>query len=572
MNRPATISVAILLLAASIAGCIGDDPENKRPTADAGVDVDAEVGEEVVFTGVGIDDDGSIASFRWDFDGDGEWDWTGEVGARIHVYDRPGSFQAVLQVEDDEGAKAEDTRWVNVTATVTVTVNWTTGIAFDVHVSDKLDVANMEVDWTMEGVGPTPITRTFTLDAGLQRVNDTTLRIEPTVAALEPGQTHTIRVRIRDIVVARRVVDVVDVPDAGGAYDASYLHNLWDSRAYGPDLTELWRNGTMDVETRIGWSKGTFEGNGTWYTRTNSSGVVTDVWVTLDDASVRMRLGVDAGDTWWRYAGHGSTEQTSTTGFYVFAWVWDLLREMDNGSLVADDWRRVGRYSGANDTNGTFEWNHTSLGNQVRQNGLGDLYEVLKVRSEKTFDGTNLGRDFFLHNLTFDYDASRLIFHNRTVFRESSQEVGLTNATGVWRWTNTTWAGFVGHGNGTYNPDTLEYDPQEGARFTGPRPRVLVVGDAFAATNFYGLTISYLAKRSDTGPLVTGTGTVNVTGVLVEAIRFGPWGEVLHWYWALEDGPLPGLVYEERMKVVTSAFGGGTYDWYRNVQQVDPLT
>lgn len=572
MGRPVTVSVAVLLLAASIAGCFGDDTDNKRPRADAGPDVEAEVGEEVVFTGVGVDDDGSVTRFRWDFDGDGEWDWTGEVGARIHVYDRPGSFQAVLQVEDDEGARAEDTRWVNVTATVTVTVDWTEAPAFLVHVSERLDVQSMEVDWTLEGVGPSPITRTFTLDAGLERINDTALRIEPTVSSLESGQTHTIRVRVRDTVVARRVVEVVEVPDSGGAYDARYAHSLWDARSYGPDLTELWRNGTLDVETRIGWSRGAFEGNGSWYTHTNASGVVTNAWVTLDEAAARMRLGSDAGDTWWRYTGQGSMEQTSETGFYVFAWVWDLLREMENGSMVADDWRRVGRYSGANDTNGTFEWNRTSLGNQVRQNGLGDLYEVLKVRSEKTFDGTNLGRGFYLYNLTFDYDASRLIFHNRTVFRESSQEVGLTNATGAWRWTNTTWAGFVGHGNGTYNPETLVYDPQEAARFVGPRPRVLVVGDAFTATNFYGLTITYLAKRSDIGPLVTGTGTVNVTGVLAEAIHSSAWGDVLHWYWALEDGPLPGLVYEERMKVERAVLGGGAYDWYRNVQSVEPLT
>ncbi|NIP34783.1 MAG: hypothetical protein GWN18_07545, partial [Thermoplasmata archaeon] len=80
------------------------------------------------------------------------------------------------------------------------------------------------------------------------------------------------------------------------------------------------------------------------------------------------------GEDRWRYEGHGTLNQSSETGFFVFAYVWDLLREMDNGSLVKDDWRRVGRYSDTfdpNNTTGAFEWNRTTEGNQVRQNGEG---------------------------------------------------------------------------------------------------------------------------------------------------------------------------------------------------------
>ena len=123
MKRVHVGLIAILLLTASLAGCFGDDAENKKPVAEAGEDIEVEVGEEVVFSGTGLDDDGSIVTFQWDFYGDGEWDWSGDIGARIHVYDRPGNFEAVLQVKDDEGAKTTDTRWVNVTATVHITVN-----------------------------------------------------------------------------------------------------------------------------------------------------------------------------------------------------------------------------------------------------------------------------------------------------------------------------------------------------------------------------------------------------------------------------------------------------------------
>ena len=67
------------------------------------------------------------------------------------------------------------------------------------------------------------------------------------------------------------------------------------------------------------------------------------------------------------------------------------------------------------------------------------------------------------------------------------------------------------------------------------------------------------------------TGQMNVTGVLVEAIWNGTCGDVLHWYWVLTDGPLPGLVFEERVRVDRHDYGGGSYDWYRNVISVVPL-
>jgi hypothetical protein len=433
----------------------------------------------------------------------------------------------------------------------------------------------MEVDWTMESEGPVPIARTFTHDAGLEKLNDTAYRVDPSVD-LEAGQHHLVKVRLGDIAIARRNMEVVEASDAGGAYDATYDHTLWDERFYDGDETELWRNGTLEVESRIGWTVGEFEGTGNWFTYTNRSGVITEQWVTLDQALARSGVGAELGETWWRYTGHGSVNQTSETGFFVFAYVWDFEREMENGSLVKDDWRRVGRYNDLNDpenTTGSFEWNRTTLGNQVRQNGEGDLYEVLKVRSEKHFEGTSGGLDFTFHNLTYDYDASRLIFDNRTIFRESTQEVGVDRGGGNWSWSNSTYKGFLDEGGDTvYNPDSLDYDPELAARFSGPRPRILVVGDAFSATNFYGVTVSYIAKRDDTAPLPTPTGTENVTGVMAEAIHTSPWGQVHHWFWVLEDGPLPGLVFEERIEVRRSVYGGGWYEWYRNLRSVHPFT
>jgi len=573
MRHVLVLITVLILAAATMSGCITSDDKNKSPEAFAGVDIEAEVGQEIIFSGSGLDDDGSIVRFRWDFDGDDVWDYTGEIGAQIHVYALPGSFEATLEVEDDEGAKTRDTRWVNVTASITITVHWTAGTGFRVHIPEGLDTTRMEVDWTLESSGPTPITRTFTHDAGLEKINDTTYGFDPVLTSLDEGQLHVVEVRLGQVVVASRTVEVVLNSNTEGQYDARYTNELYDYRERGENSTTLWWLGNLSIESRTGWSRGHMIGNGTWYSYSNRSGLVTSETINLTEVIVETGEGNNWGNTWWRYAGNGSVEQWDQTGFYVFAWVYDLERSVENGSLTSDDWRRVGLYSGLNETNGTFLWTRISLGNQVRQNGEGMLYEVLKVQSEREFEGTSLGVNFTLYNLTFDFDASRMIFENRTTFRDSTQEVGFQLSDDQWTWRNTTWGGFVDDdGDGFYNPDPVTYDPELASKFSGPRPRVLVIGDHFTATNFYGIRLNYGAIDSDWGDLQTSEGLVNVTGVRAEAYINTTWGEVRHWFWVLEDGPVPGLVFEERVIVSHTGWGGGTYDWYRNILSVRSLS
>lgn len=62
-----------------------------------------------------IDTDGSIASYEWDFDGDGTYDQTTAAAKVVHVYDTSGSYQAKVRVVDDDGAGT-------VSSPVTITV------------------------------------------------------------------------------------------------------------------------------------------------------------------------------------------------------------------------------------------------------------------------------------------------------------------------------------------------------------------------------------------------------------------------------------------------------------------
>ncbi len=92
---------------------------NTPPVADAGGTgmVESVVGEEVAFYGSGTDADGFIALYEWDFETDGEWDWSSNQQRTTYwTYTRAGLYVATLRVTDDDGATATDEVMVSVSS------------------------------------------------------------------------------------------------------------------------------------------------------------------------------------------------------------------------------------------------------------------------------------------------------------------------------------------------------------------------------------------------------------------------------------------------------------------------
>ncbi len=84
------------------------------PVAKAGNDIEAESKTEVQFIGMG-NDDGTIVNYEWDFDGDGNYDWSSERhGITTTLYYQVGSYTAVLRLTDDEGFVSTDSRIITV--------------------------------------------------------------------------------------------------------------------------------------------------------------------------------------------------------------------------------------------------------------------------------------------------------------------------------------------------------------------------------------------------------------------------------------------------------------------------
>ena len=71
---------------------------------------------DVTFICTAHDPDGGIASYQWDFDGDGNTDQSGSAGTVTHTYNDAGSYQPTCTVVDNDGAAV-------TSGVVTVTVN-----------------------------------------------------------------------------------------------------------------------------------------------------------------------------------------------------------------------------------------------------------------------------------------------------------------------------------------------------------------------------------------------------------------------------------------------------------------
>lgn len=89
---------------------------NDPPFADAGPDKANETqGVQTFLHGTGTDTDGAVTLFEWDFEGDGVFDWSNSSsGDAFHSYADAGTYQALLRVTDNRGARGTDTATVTV--------------------------------------------------------------------------------------------------------------------------------------------------------------------------------------------------------------------------------------------------------------------------------------------------------------------------------------------------------------------------------------------------------------------------------------------------------------------------
>jgi len=83
--------------------------DNLFPVADAGDDKSVFVGESVSFNGSAFDPDGNISLIRWDFDGDGIYDFeSNKTGSATFIYTEEGTYRAFFEVTDNNDSRSSD--------------------------------------------------------------------------------------------------------------------------------------------------------------------------------------------------------------------------------------------------------------------------------------------------------------------------------------------------------------------------------------------------------------------------------------------------------------------------------
>jgi WD40 repeat protein len=85
------------------------------PVAIAGQDSTGTPGVPLQFSGAGTDEDGTIAKYEWDFDGDGVFEWSStENGRELNIYNNEETYTATLRVTDNDGFTDTDTVEVTI--------------------------------------------------------------------------------------------------------------------------------------------------------------------------------------------------------------------------------------------------------------------------------------------------------------------------------------------------------------------------------------------------------------------------------------------------------------------------
>jgi len=82
---------------------------NAKPIANAGKDFTTSVGKKNIITGAGKDPDGKVKKYEWDFEGDGEFDYSStKTGQVEYTYQKAGTYKATLKVISRDGGTGTD--------------------------------------------------------------------------------------------------------------------------------------------------------------------------------------------------------------------------------------------------------------------------------------------------------------------------------------------------------------------------------------------------------------------------------------------------------------------------------
>ena len=490
----------LIVTAVALSGCFGAPP-NSPPVVNAHASAaTAAAGEEVIFTGTGVDADGSVVRFEWDFTSDGVPDFANATkGTAAFRYPRPGAFHATFTAFDDKGASSSMAVNVTIVARFNFNADWGDQAGFLVHGAATLDPGLLLVTALPSGA-PAPFT--FRIGEGLVPINNTTYRVAIPAAQLQRYSTVRLQATYNATGSGSRIFR--SVPFFGSENDSvvTYHAAIEDTRILPSGNSTLSATGSMSAQAAGNASVMGFAGTAaasSGYTDATGS---SNASYALDSFAWNRSLSLTTGafsTTDYAFSGTGRLTSAVTGGFVTDLNLSDYRANRYRGNLTFLRADGLGHYwSTASNSSGTVAY--AALGNSSVEvlDGQSVSRKALVIVENLTYAGTLSGAAFLETNVSETYEAVAEALENPELFVSwnTSGTIGSSPLSG-------SGSRFLdANGDGTFNPDPRPTIPFDGQFFVGLAPADLEVGDAFTVHNGVGATVRLEASNLRTEALV----------------------------------------------------------------------
>lgn len=202
-NKLLIVLVVLAILVGLLSGCVEEKPKNVAPVAAINCVEAGYVDEEITFFDESTDEDGTIASWSWDMNGDDVEDSTDQNFT--YTFTSEGTYTIALSVTDNDGATSDKAECMitityepptaaftydpmeNITVNVTeVTFNASssvagyaeiTGYSWDFNADGIEDANTSEATYMFTTMGDMDVSLTVTDEMGSTDTTSETIRV-----------------------------------------------------------------------------------------------------------------------------------------------------------------------------------------------------------------------------------------------------------------------------------------------------------------------------------------------------------------------------------------------------------
>ncbi len=249
---------------------------------------------DVNFVGIGEDDDGTIALYAWDFNGDGIFDFSSPTNPipPIQTYSIPGLYNVKFRVEDNEGAWDVDTVSIEALENPTNQMPIITGIS----ASPSISPPGTTVNFTVTATDKDGVVLTVKWDFD----NDGVFDASGTSASniFTTSGLYYVKVQVTDDKGGYAVgYVVVAVEDAPPNIPPTIESASASPNSGGAPLNVSFSGSAYDSEGSISEYAWDFENDGTFDFTSASSASTSHTYTTEGFYTARLRVTDNFGDT-----------------------------------------------------------------------------------------------------------------------------------------------------------------------------------------------------------------------------------------------------------------------------------